>query len=264
MNNINRSTHFNIKNNRHVAQLHRLRNLTKSVPVNTVNKINMSGEIFTIPKKIDAKVDSSVSPPQLIPKKIFQTWKSTSIPKEMYTTMMNNIELNPDYEYYFFDDNDCRNFIEEHFSTDVLNAYDTLVPGAFKADLWRYCVMYIHGGVYIDCKQIYFVPFSGVDGIIAETDEVAICTDRPQGYLFNAFLASVPHSNLFRHLIDRCVENVNRQYYGRNPIDITGPGMMGELFNTLMGRKIDHAYDEQEYIIDATNVRDSYAIGTWD
>ena len=27
-----------------------------------------------------------------------------------------------------------------------------MVPGAYKADLWRYCILYIYGGIYIDIK----------------------------------------------------------------------------------------------------------------
>jgi mannosyltransferase OCH1-like enzyme len=33
---------------------------------------------------------------------------------------------------------------------EVLEAFDALVAGAFKADLFRYCVLFIHGGVYAD------------------------------------------------------------------------------------------------------------------
>ena len=43
-------------------------------------------------------------------------------------------------------------FIKSHFSKRVLYAYDKLIPGAFKADLWRYCIIYINGGIYIDIK----------------------------------------------------------------------------------------------------------------
>ena len=32
----------------------------------------------------------------------------------------------------------------------VRQAYDSLIPGAFKADLFRYCVLLIYGGVYAD------------------------------------------------------------------------------------------------------------------
>ena len=31
---------------------------------------------------------------------------------------------------------------------ETLWCFDRLIPGAFKADLWRYCVMYITGGIF--------------------------------------------------------------------------------------------------------------------
>ena len=52
---------------------------------------------------------------------------------------------NPDYDYYLFDNNDRREFIKEHFDNNILLTYDSIIPGGFKADLWRYCVLYIHG-----------------------------------------------------------------------------------------------------------------------
>eukprot|EP00038_Savillea_parva_P028935 m.67856 g.67856 ORF g.67856 m.67856 type:complete len:494 (-) comp8473_c0_seq1:2178-3659(-) len=52
--------------------------------------------------------------------------------------------------YTFWDDRAADAFLEAHFHSDVTTALRTLVPGAFKADLFRYCVMYVRGGVYAD------------------------------------------------------------------------------------------------------------------
>jgi hypothetical protein len=40
----------------------------------------------------------------------------------------------------------------------VLSALRALVPGAFKADLFRYCVLYVQGGVYADIDVRPLVP----------------------------------------------------------------------------------------------------------
>lgn len=37
----------------------------------------------------------------------------------------------------------------------VLAAYDKLIPGAFKADFFRYIILYVHGGCYFDSGLIY-------------------------------------------------------------------------------------------------------------
>jgi mannosyltransferase OCH1-like enzyme len=59
---------------------------------------------------------------------------------------------NPEFEYHFYDDNQCREYIKDNFNKDVLHAFDKLIPGAFKADLWRYCILYKKGGIYLDIK----------------------------------------------------------------------------------------------------------------
>jgi hypothetical protein len=70
--------------------------------------------------------------------------------------MRESVELlksqNPEFTHYLFDDADCREFIAANFDYSVLDAFDRLIPGAYKADLWRYCVLYVRGGIYLDIK----------------------------------------------------------------------------------------------------------------
>ena len=77
----------------------------------------------------------------IIPLNIYQTWHTTT---DLPPLMNKNVELiksnNPRFNYYLFDDNDSRLFIQNNFPSKVLNAYDSLIPGAYKADLWRYCI----------------------------------------------------------------------------------------------------------------------------
>ena len=81
--------------------------------------------------------------------------KNAGLPPKMYECVSNNLRLNRvgvDCIHYLFNDADCRAFIAREFPDDVLYAYDRLIPTAFKADLWRYCVLYKYGGVYLDIK----------------------------------------------------------------------------------------------------------------
>ena len=88
----------------------------------------------------------------VIPLNIYQTWHTKDLPPLMRNAVNKIIRMNPRFNYKLFDDNDCRNFIKDNFNEDVLNAFDTLIPGAYKADLWRYCILYKNGGVYLDIK----------------------------------------------------------------------------------------------------------------
>ena len=64
------------------------------------------------------------------------------------------MELNPEYSYVFYNNDDCIQFIKDNFDESVMIAYNHLRPNAYKADLFRYCYMYIHGGCYFDNKYI--------------------------------------------------------------------------------------------------------------
>ena len=87
---------------------------------------------------------------QHIPKKVFQTWETHEVTQGMYDAAHTWIDKNLDWEYYFFDHLARRNFIKKHFSKEVVNAYDQLIPGCYtKLTLWRYCVLYIHGGTIL-------------------------------------------------------------------------------------------------------------------
>lgn len=86
---------------------------------------------------------------RIIPKIIHQTWFEP-LSKSKYPNMSRLVESfrQSGWEYKFWSDAEAQNFLSTHFPAEVREAYDALRPGAFKADLFRYCVLLIHGGVY--------------------------------------------------------------------------------------------------------------------
>jgi mannosyltransferase OCH1-like enzyme len=167
---------------------------------------------------------------QLIPKVIIQT-SETNICKELISLngVKNIIELNPEYEYVFFNNVERRQFIQHNFDKITLLAYDTIVPGAFKADIFRYCYLYINGGCYFDFTMILRKPLRS---FIKSTDEFLLCVDYDRnnsfdksigaGYL-NSLIMSVKHNNKLLYAIDECVNNIiHKQSYILNDINIRG------------------------------------------
>ena len=86
----------------------------------------------------------------VIPKKIYQSWKTKNIPENVQKIVEKTKQMNPEYEYELWDDTDCYNFLLTHFGQNYANAFDVLIPGAFKCDFWRYAVLYVNGGIYMD------------------------------------------------------------------------------------------------------------------
>ena len=166
----------------------------------------------------------------VIPLKIFYTYKTRDVPQEVNDLIDRVKSENPEFEYYLFDDNDCRDFIEEHFDEYVVDAYDTLIPGAFKADLWRLCVLYIHGGIYMDLK------IKNVEGVklISFTDKEYFVRDLETrsgiNGVYNVFMAAKPRNPKLKKAIELIVENVQNRFYGNSSLDITGPIFLKRVF----------------------------------
>lgn len=141
---------------------------------------------------------------------------------------------NPEYEIRFFNDEQSRMFIQKHFSNRVLDAYDALVPKAYKADLWRYCVLYKNGGVYGDLTQKYISPLRELVDPLRDT--LVIVRDLYQRECRTAgvqisFMASLPGLPIFKQAIDQIVDNVLNKNYGCNSLSITGPVLFRNILN---------------------------------
>lgn len=90
---------------------------------------------------------------QLIPKKIYRTWKTDQLPPIYQKAWEYTEKHNPEYEQVLYTDAMGSAFMSEFMGGFAKYAYEMLVPGAARADLLRYCIMYENGGVYLDGKS---------------------------------------------------------------------------------------------------------------
>jgi hypothetical protein len=139
-------------------------------------------------------------------------------------------KANHEFRHELFDDADCREFLESNFPREVVYAYDALLPGSYKADLWRYCVLYKHGGVYLDVK------FETVGNFKIETllyDE-QFCLDYKTSFpkhgiaVYNACMITLPGNKFLKQCIHEICLNVAFQYYGESNLEPTGPWLLGK------------------------------------
>jgi mannosyltransferase OCH1-like enzyme len=178
-----------------------------------------------------------------VPLKIFLTWETKNLPINMYNNLMLLYKMNPEFDIYLYDDQDRINFIKDNFDPDILDAYNSLIPGAFKADLWRYCIIYKYGGVYIDIKYHIYTPLIE---LIKESEYTfvntnsGLCTDSYDGKeIQNTFFISSPNNNIFLDSINEIVTKTKNKDYGQNRIDITGPCVLTRNINKMYGKEFD-------------------------
>ena len=165
----------------------------------------------------------------IIPKQVFLTWQTKDLPPKMAKSVEKLKSENPEFDYHLYDEPERRNFIVKNFENDVVKAYDALIPGAYKADLWRYCVLYKLGGIYLDIK---FYTVNGFKLIDMTDKEYFIRDIEPSGSgVINGLIVAKPGNQKLMNCINAIVKNVKNKYYGNSPLEPTGPLLLVKQFN---------------------------------
>jgi mannosyltransferase OCH1-like enzyme len=87
------------------------------------------------------------------PKNIFQTWKTKNVPDNWKEAQQSVIQKNPNWNYILLTDDDNDRIVKENFP----DFYQTFISFKYpiqRADVIRYCVLYLYGGIYLDLDYI--------------------------------------------------------------------------------------------------------------
>lgn len=224
-----------------VEYLQEMRKIKRTQPT----KPDILMKITQVPKK------------SVVPLDIYQFWHDENLPECLIETT-NNIKVNnPEFNYHLYNLETAREFIKDNFDNNVLEAYDNLVPNALKCDLFRYCVMYLRGGIYLDIKYMCINRFK----FISLTDSAYLCKDVDycQGGICNAILICLPNTKFMKMAIDMVVYNVKRQFYGIDGLEPTGPLMLKYIHNSMFQK---HSLDDLDLklmcIYDTNNKRNLF------
>ncbi|KAK9493871.1 hypothetical protein V1508DRAFT_414554 [Lipomyces doorenjongii] len=84
------------------------------------------------------------------PKKVFQTAKK--VDKKYMKAVSSWSRLNPEHEHVLMNDVTAKEFVEKAFlsAPQVVHLYNSFPNPVLKADLLRYLLLYLYGGVYAD------------------------------------------------------------------------------------------------------------------
>ena len=119
---------------------------------------------------------------------------------------------------FYYNDNECYDLIKT-MGTNVLKAYDSLIPNAYKADLWRYCVLYKYGGIYGDLTQKFLLEY---DVNMSNVDMVLV-RDINDYAIQISFIATKPNNIFLKYVIDNISNDILAKKKGKSSLDVTGP-----------------------------------------
>jgi mannosyltransferase OCH1-like enzyme len=161
-------------------------------------------------------------------KVIFQTWKTKEVPERWKQAQQSVISMNPNWNYVLLDDTDNENIVKEHFPM-LLETYVSFPYPIQRADMIRYIVLYVYGGIYLDLDYICNKSF---DDLVL-TNEVGLTqSGNTPGIFTNSFLASKPKSVFWLILLDTIQKGI--PWYERitkhmEIMNSTGPLMLNRV-----------------------------------
>ena len=123
---------------------------------------------------------------------------------------------------------EIESFLTQHFDRSVLELFRGLVPYAYQSDLARYCLLYVHGGWYVDLtlKMLTSVRVADHIDMIVFADRGCNVTCQPWA-IQNGLMYSKPGNPIFMRAIERIADHRKRRYYGISPLCPTGPNCFG-------------------------------------
>ena len=146
---------------------------------------------------------------QMIPRIIHQTWRENITP-DSYPNLyrIQNMWKSSGWSYRFYTDKTARQYIINHFPRHFVEAYDALIPGAYKADLFRYMVLMKDGGIYADMDVLLDV---SLDSFITPTMSFFVPRDAVAAYangeycLWNGVIGAAPGHPIVIRAVERLV-----------------------------------------------------------
>ena len=169
-----------------------------------------------------------------IPKQIFQTYKTSKLPWLTQFHIWCLKKKNPNYAYYFYDDEAIENFLKENFEEKVYHTYKKLNIGAAKADFFRYAILFKKGGVYLDIDSLIN---SKIDDFVKPDDEALISLEK-HGLCFCqwALFFEANHPFLKKTLED-IIENIEKNNFPNDVHQTTGPTAFTKAIKSLLDIK---------------------------
>lgn len=180
-----------------------------------------------------------------IEKKIHVTWKDKNILNLDFSIIKNGIkklkDLNPEYNFTIYDDNDIEEYIKKKISKSDYNLIkDCKIVE--KTDLWRLLKIYYEGGVYMDIDRFCNIPLRN---IIKNKCKCVLPTFGD--YDFSQDIMISCSKNIFFKEAIRL--NLKRRREGNKNIFTLGPKTyFNAITKILVGKELPRKPGEKEFI----------------
>lgn len=166
----------------------------------------------------------------MIPKVIYQSWHSQTLPKKIEKFHKKMYKLNPDYKHIIYTDSQIDDFVYSNFDKEITSTYMKLNHIVAKVDFWRYLVLFKNGGVYLDMDSSIDMPLSE---LIKDEDQAIITAEKNIDVYVQWGLMFMSNHPILEKTIEILIRNVNDAIHIHDIHKLTGPTVYSEALNII-------------------------------
>jgi hypothetical protein len=145
----------------------------------------------------------------------------------------------PDIKYEFFDNIRQIEYLHSK-NKKLLTFFNKLIPGTYKADLFRAVYLYYESGVYFDCKNILYTPIYN-----SLSKQKSLCEDiNGKLYTGNLFFSN-PYDKNLKDYILKVLEHIKYDLYGSDHLSVTAGFLLSDYIKDDIYLK--NSYDNDEW-----------------
>ena len=166
----------------------------------------------------------------MIEKNIFQSWYTKDLHPDIQAKIDTFKKLNPDYNYYLYDDNEIDNFVNKYFPGEIADNYNKLNIIVAKVDFWRYLVLYKYGGVYLDMDSTINL---SLNKLLQNNDKALITYENNSHFYVQWALIYSKGHPILKRTIELICNNIKNNSFPNNIHKMTGPTVYSKAINQI-------------------------------
>ena len=136
---------------------------TDSLKINlhSVETTEYGAQLFNVTNAENLELLKHLEPS--IPHILHQTWSSNQVPLKFKTWIQSVLDLHPDWEYYFWTDDDVECLLRRRFSAKHLQNFRDYPQGIFRADALRFDFLAGRTDNFVLCDVTYMYMYLYMD-----------------------------------------------------------------------------------------------------
>jgi mannosyltransferase OCH1-like enzyme len=137
-------------------------------------------------------------------------------------------EYFPNHTHIVWDRKNITKLMLKNGDKEVAEAFGKVKPYSYKSDLARHYIVYHYGGWYADLNNFFIAEPPDVSDVdIVVFRDIGGGTEVGTWSIQTALFFAKPRNPISKSTVEKCVNNIQKDYYGPHPLYPTGPPVFG-------------------------------------